>query len=165
MRQEILKSVRLLTTNGAKDCIIATKRKVDARAVYIGVLIIGYAVLIHLVTGTTLILNPDAGASTGPSSVVQLFGSTYIAGAAMLIAAGLAIVAHLHAPIRGWAFWPQQGLLMVAAIGAFVAVVMGNYADGVVRPTLFIATDQLPVMLLPFFHALAIILSRDYMAE
>jgi hypothetical protein len=77
----------------------------------------------------------------------------------------LAMAAHLHRPFRSWAYWPQQLLLVVAAVGALVAVVMGNYADGTVRPTLFIATDQLLVMLLPFFHALAIIFSRDYNPE
>lgn len=130
---------------------------------YVGALVIIYAIVVHLITGVVLIVNPDAGASTGPSSVVQLlFGSSMLAGLAMIIAATLAIAAHLHRPLRSWAFWPQQMLLVVAAVGALVAVVMGNYADGTVRPTLFIATDQLPVMLLPFFHALAIIFSRDY---
>ena len=126
-------------------------------------LIILYAIVVHVITGVVLIANPDAGASTGPSSIVQLcFDSSLLAGAAMLIAAALAIAAHFHRPWRSWAYWPQQLLLVVAAIGALVAVVMGKYADGVFRPTLFITTDQLPVMLLPFFHALAIIFSRDY---
>jgi len=129
-------------------------------------LIIMYAIVVHVITGVVLIINPDAGASTGPSSVVQLFfDSSLLAGIVMLIAAGLAMAAHLHRPLRSWAYWPQQLLLVVAAVGALVAVVMGNYADGTVRPTLFIATDQLPVMLLPFFHALAIVFSRDYDPE
>jgi hypothetical protein len=130
---------------------------------YVGALIIMYAIAVHLITGVVLIVNPDAGASTGPSSVVQLlFGSSLLAGLAMLVAAMLATAAHLVRPLRSWAYWPQQLLLMVAAVGALVAVVMGNYADGTVRPTLFIATDQLLVMLLPIFHALAIVFSRDY---
>jgi hypothetical protein len=129
-------------------------------------LIISYAIAVHLITGVVLILDPDAGASTGPSSVVQLFfDSSPLAGVAMVFAAALAIAAHLHRPLRSWAYWPQQLLLVVAAVGALVAVVMGNYADGVMRPTLFIATDQLLVMLLPIFHALAIIFSRDYNPE
>jgi hypothetical protein len=133
---------------------------------YAGMLIILYAIVVHVITGIVLILNPDAGASTGPSSVVQLlFDSSLLAGVAMLIAAALAAGACLHRPWRSWAYWPQQLLLVVAAVGALVAVVMGNYADGVVRPTLFIATDQLPVMLLPIFHAVAIVLSRDYHQE
>src|SRR3954451_8360464 len=126
-------------------------------------LIILYAIVVHVITGVVLILNPDAGASTGPSSVVELlFDSSLLAGVAMLVAAGLATGANFYRPWRSWAYWPQQLLLVVAAIGALVAVVMGNYADGVVRPTLFIATDQLPVMLMPIFHAVAIVLSRDY---
>jgi hypothetical protein len=133
---------------------------------YLGALVIFYAIVIHVVTGTILILDPNAGASTGPSSVVQLlFDSELLAGLAMLTAAGLAVAAHVFRPLRSWALWPQQLLLVVAAIGALVAVVMGNYADNTVRPTLFIATDQLPVMLLPIFHALAIIFSRDYNPE
>jgi len=118
---------------------------------YVGALVIIYAIVVHVITGVVLIVDPDAAASTGPSSVVQLlFDSSLVAGLAMLIAAALAIAAHLHRPLRSWAFWPQQLLLVVAAIGALVAVVMGNYADGTVRPTLFIATDQLPVMLRRF---------------
>jgi hypothetical protein len=130
---------------------------------YVGALVIFFAIVVHVITGVVLLVDPDAAASTGPSSVVQLlFDSSLLAGVAMLIAAALAIAAHFHRALRSWAYWPQQMLLVVAAIGALVAVVMGTYADGTVRPTLFIATDQLPVMLLPFFHALAIIFSRDY---
>lgn len=133
---------------------------------YLGALVIVYAIVIHVVTGTILVVDPDAGASTGPSSVVQLlFGSELLAGAAMLSAAALALAAHIFRSLRSWALWPQQLLLVVAAVGALVAVVMGNYADNTVRPTLFIATDQLPVMLLPVFHAFAIIFSRDYNPE
>jgi hypothetical protein len=130
---------------------------------YVGSLVVMYAITVHLITGVVLIADPDAAASTGPASVVQLlFDSPLLAGSAMVVAAVLAVGAHLFRPIRSWAFWPQQLLLIVAAIGALVAVVMGNYADGVVRPALFIATDQLLVMLLPIFHALAIVFSRDY---
>jgi hypothetical protein len=130
---------------------------------YVGVLVVIYAIAVHLITGVILIVNPDAGASTGPSSVVQLlFDSPLLAGVAMLIAAALAAAAHIYRPLGSWAFLPQQLLLIVAAVGALVAVVMGNYADGVVRPTLFILTDQLLVMLLPIFHAVAIIFLRDY---
>jgi hypothetical protein len=130
---------------------------------YVGSLVVMFAIAAHLITGVVLIVDPDAAASTGPASVVQLlFDSPLLAGLAMLVAAVLAVAAHLYRSIRSWAFWPQQLLLIVAAVGALVAVVMGNYADGVSRPTLFIATDQLLVMLLPIFHALAIVFSRDY---
>jgi hypothetical protein len=52
---------------------------------------------------------------------------------------------------------PQQTLLIVSAIGGMVAAALGHYADGVMRPHLFIAADQLPGVVAAVCHSFAII--------
>ena len=44
--------------------IIRPYRLVGATALYVGAIVILYAIVIHTVTGTILILDPDAGAFT-----------------------------------------------------------------------------------------------------
>lgn len=52
---------------------------------------------------------------------------------------------------------PQQYVLTYSAVAAGQAIWLGQYGDGVLRPSLFIAADQLPVILIAVFHSLAII--------
>lgn len=52
---------------------------------------------------------------------------------------------------------PQQLLLLESANRAILCIYAGSFADGVIRPRMFIFVDQLPAMLLAFFHTVALI--------
>lgn len=52
---------------------------------------------------------------------------------------------------------PQQLTLLLSALGACFAISASAFADGVVRPRLFIAADQLPAILSALFHTCAIV--------
>lgn len=98
---------------------------------YVGMLIIMYAIAVHQITGVVLIL------TLTPAPARPILGR-----AAVLRFEPAFRYRHAHRrayspPFPSWAYWPQQLLLVIAAVGALVAVVMGNYADGVTRPTLF----------------------------
>ena len=55
-------------------------------------------------------------------------------------------------------FLPQQALLSMSMLGSINAVARSTYADGVLRPQIFILSDQLPIILLAVCHTVAIIL-------
>ena len=123
-------------------------------------LIVWGATILHVIIGSLLLLYPDAGKSTGPAAVVDLFTITP-AGIIMLASSVLAVAAivlrrggnRLHLAL----VLPQQALLYIAAFGGLAAVLEGEYADGVTRPYEFILTDQLPIMLLALLHTLAVV--------
>lgn len=51
---------------------------------------------------------------------------------------------------------PQQGMMMIAAIGSLTSIILGHYADGTPYPRLFIFADQLPSLLTALWHTAAI---------
>lgn len=76
----------------------------------------------------------------------------------LIAVALLAVVGILHR--FWWAFLlliPQQILLYMSAIGAVESAWLSQFADGIIRPHTFIATDQAYSVLLALFHTVAII--------
>jgi hypothetical protein len=53
---------------------------------------------------------------------------------------------------------PQQALMSMTFVSCLSAVILGQYADGVPRPHMFILADQLPAILAAIFHTIALIL-------
>jgi hypothetical protein len=74
---------------------------------------------------------------------------------------GVAVLALLAVFSRGliyvWLLIPQQIVLMMSAAGAITAVYLSHFADGVERARIFIAADQIPVVLAALGHTAAII--------
>jgi hypothetical protein len=52
---------------------------------------------------------------------------------------------------------PQQFVLMVASLTSFRCVMQGHFADGIERSPMFILSDQAWVILLAYFHWIALI--------
>lgn len=52
---------------------------------------------------------------------------------------------------------PQQILLMMSAAGVVEAIYLGQFADGVLRPQAFIASDQIGTILFAIGHTTAMI--------
>ena len=63
----------------------------------------------------------------------------------------------LHFPWNAVFLIPQQSLLLVSAAGAITAMVLSQFADGVVRPRAFIAADQMHIVLAALGHGAAIV--------
>lgn len=116
-----------------------------------------YAVFLHGIWALMILASSDPFGST-PVHVLEV-GPRFLTA---LVLAGTAAMAVLGIGKRGTtAGWllllPQQVLLMISAIGGIVAAVLGHYADGVTRPNLFIAADQLPGIVAAVCHTFAII--------
>ena len=60
---------------------------------------------------------------------------------------------------------PQQLLLWLSAGGAFQAIWLGHFADGVQRSHAFILVDQCPTILIAIFHSWAMLLILRHGAD
>ena len=52
---------------------------------------------------------------------------------------------------------PQQILMLLSAISCVQAILLQQYADGVVRPFAFLLTDQLPMVLFAVIHTITLL--------
>lgn len=114
----------------------------------------------HLLIGPILVVSPNSAHSTGPSALFSFFGDSMAAGIVTTVVGlvALAILLRNHADdLSGWLLTPQSFLLFIASISALVAIVSGQYPDGVERPSAFILTDQALVLLVTLFHAVAVL--------
>ena len=116
-----------------------------------------YAVFLHGIWALMLLASDDPFGSTPLNSL--LLGHRYVTATVLLVASGLAVIGVQRKGTTAGSLLllPQQVLLMVSAVGGIVAAISGHYADGVVRPHLFIAADQLPGMVAAFCHTFAVI--------
>jgi hypothetical protein len=122
-----------------------------------------YAVFLHSIWAVMILASDDPFGST-PVHVLR-FGPRALTALVLLATAALAVggISRKGTP-AGWLLMlPQQILLMISAVGGLVAAALGHYADGVMRPHLFIAADQLPGIVAAVCHTFAIIdLHREH---
>ncbi len=122
--------------------------------------IIWWATVLHATWGVLVLLSATALGAT-PVALLELLvpGPRWILGLNYLIVAGLALWGLWSPPgkVRQLLFLPQQIFLLTAAIGSGSAVARGMYLDGTVRPSLFILSDQLPIMFLAAAYIVAVL--------
>lgn len=120
-----------------------------------------YASCLHLAWGVTLTISGGDGITSTPIfSLWQLMGWSYWRLIiALILVSGMALYGVGHKPsMLGLCLMiPQQILLLVSGLGSLHAVVLGAYADGVVRPWYFILLDQMPVILAAPLYTTAVI--------
>ena len=120
--------------------------------------IIWYAIVLHLAWAVMLLINGDA---LGATSTHYFHDWNRFAVSGFFFAvAGLAAWATTRKTMSMrtlLALLPQQLILMISAYCAFMAVWHSSYGDGVIRPTLFILADQLPVILTMVVHTITIV--------
>ena len=122
-------------------------------------LLIILVVVLHLNWGLTLFVFNLPYHTTGLSALIVLFGNSFFAGAFILAACVLAVVGLYKEDNHNTVFFmlPQQFILLVTSGAVLHAVVVSAFPDGVVRPRLFIWNDQLHLILLSWFHTVAIL--------
>ena len=125
-------------------------------------LIVIYAILLHFLQGSLMIISPDAGFVTSTSHVREwLQFSTFWLGVFYVLASVFSVVGLLvfgsGSLQRLLTLLPQQLFLTLAAAGAAVAIIDSQFADGVVRSRYFIAADQSPIIIAALLHSVAVI--------
>lgn len=121
------------------------------------ILIVCGVSFLHLMQGVLLIYAD--GAADGVSSMASLiaiFGSSFYVGIILIMASLFAVggiaVPLVSAWLRVAAVLPQQLILLIVAFGAIRYSVDARFADGVLRSSSFILTDQLPPIVLMLMH-------------
>ena len=129
-------------------------------------LFIYYASTLHIVWAIGLIFSPVRVYTTALSSIYTIFPFPHqwnITPTALIISSTLALLGILY-PFREPIFngnqfiikvmliLPQFFLILVSAMGAMQATSAGHFADGVMRPQMFIFLDQVyPIMFAAFY--------------
>lgn len=120
-------------------------------------IIILYAVTLHYVWSILGFFSPDAYNATALRAIFDLFGY-YTPIPCFLVATSALIGLRMPANTTSLALMiPQQMLLMLSAFGAVHAIAAGHFADGVVRPQTFIASDQVPAIIAAIGHTISIV--------
>ena len=122
--------------------------------------ILWYVIAVHILRGVLLLNSPEPAHITTIHTIVSLdLASVHGIGVLYLTVASLAIQGLF---IKGRAavpfLIPQGIVLLVAAYGALRAMILGTYADGVVRSPLFIMADQSPAVVIAVLYTLLLIL-------
>ena len=121
-------------------------------------LMIAYAACLHLTWGIMLLVDQVAANATPLHTLSRATHGSTTLGFALLAVGLLALVAILSpGKYRIALTLPQQLALLIGAAGALSAIIHSHYADGVPRPLLFIAADQLPALLVAVFHTAALL--------
>lgn len=117
-----------------------------------------YAILLQGITGILLLLSPDSiqVARLGVFNYIfpTILGAILMISAAILAAIGL----FYKKRVKKWYlfFFPSLFFLILSTVSALIYIVEGQYADGTVRPSIFILVDQLPALLSGGLYLLAI---------
>ena len=117
-----------------------------------------YAILLHITWGITLLVSQDPLGITGIASLVHLgVTSAQCVSIFYLLVALLALLGLAAPKPAGFFFMlPQQLVLLSAAFGAINAMVTGTFADGTVKSSTFLITDQAPTVIAAGLHTLAL---------
>jgi len=122
--------------------------------------IIWYAIALHWTWAFLLMGSNDPLNVTAIHSLRILTPGRYAMGSLLLLV-GLLAYLGLRRIDKGvsaiYFLLPQQFILTISAIGAFIAIKNGVFADGVVRSTSFLAADQAPAIFGAVFHTAALI--------
>lgn len=126
-----------------------------------GGLLFIYACILQLVWSVLILYSPQALLVTPLLGLTQLIGINHIFVSSILFFTDLAAIYFLaKKDLKASNFIyliPQQIILLLSAFGCLQAVILGHYADGVVRSHLFILADQLPNILIAFLYTIAIL--------
>ncbi len=100
--------------------------------------------------------------TTGIDLMMHLCGGNVLAGLAFIAAGMLASISTwstFEDPMTHIALlMPQQFLMFVSMVGAMQSMFLGRFADGIVRPPMFIFVDQVWLIVLCIAHVAAIVL-------
>lgn len=131
-----------------------------------GVLVITMASCIHFYEALVLIFTSSADSSVGISAMLSALpqciwiSQDHLLAISLIVAVALSVYATHNLAIHHIAAFvlllPQQTFLTIAAMGAFVDIFRGHYADGYIpivpHPSVFISVDQIGrILLAPFY--------------
>lgn len=127
-------------------------------------IIILYAISLHLIWGATLLFSGEIYHTTAIDETYRWVGTQPLIAGTFFIAigilAGIPLLRKIHPIVAVLMLIPQQFVLVLSTIGAIAAIVNGHYADMVPRPHGFIMIDKCDIPLATIWHT--VVLFRHY---
>lgn len=121
-------------------------------------LIMTYGAVLHIVWAGALVTSGALIHATALDPFYSFSINIWLLAGFLLVGSGLALWAiadtRLSPFVVSLFVLPQQFGLILSAIGAGTAITRGQFADGVIRDPMFLLVDQVPAILIAFFHAL-----------
>ena len=118
-----------------------------------------YGCVLHLIWAAALWASDTAVNGTAMNALYVVFGSTRVLFVALILVATSAAIGAVFKSKHS--FWflllPQQTFLLISAAGAFSAMWLGHFADGVARSQAFIVSDQIYPILTAVGHSIALL--------
>lgn len=125
----------------------------------INLLLIWYAIILQIITALFLLFYPEPIRIASLGVFYNIFAVPGIGALLMLIGVILALVGLRSSglnKLRFLFFLPQFTFLLLTSGSALNYIILGHYADGVIRPWQFIFIDQLHSLILVSLYTLAI---------
>lgn len=120
-------------------------------------IMVSYAITLHLVWAGILATDYEVTNATALNALARFIHPEPVLIGVLVTAALLAVWGMMtRYPWVVLLLMPQQVLLMMSAAGAFEAIWIAQFADGVVRSREFIAVDQIYSILAAVGHTVAI---------
>lgn len=118
-----------------------------------------YAILLHWVWGSVLMSSTAPLQVTAISTIIKIgLVSAPAAGLFYLLVAVTAMIGlFVHKKYSIFFLLPQSAVLWLGAYGAWKAMTLGMFADGVIRSHEFLITDQAPAVIAAIFHTAAVL--------
>lgn len=122
-----------------------------------------YAIALHFVWAFLLIYDPGTVNATPVHALYRIFAGlsyypdNFLAGICFFCSALATLGLATSRPWLVVLLIPQQVLLLMSATGAFEAMWLSQFADGVFRSRGFIIADQIPAVIAAVGHTVAII--------
>jgi hypothetical protein len=122
-----------------------------------GYLIVLYAIILHFVWAIALFFDTSPEFTTAISTLSVIF--TRPALITTLFSVAFSALMGLMNTFPGSFFFlfPQQIILFISAGAAIRAMVLSQFADGVVRPRAFLIADQSPAVIAASLHFIALL--------
>ena len=128
--------------------------------------VIWYALIVHVLWAVALLFDKSARLATAVGGVNDYIPTVWLTpvffAVSVLALASLRSSRHLYGYLL---VLPQQALIVMSGAASLHAILQSQYGDGVIRPWEFIAADQIPPILLSFFHTFAVLSHYGQTAE
>ena len=118
-----------------------------------------YVSVVQFVWGIILLIE-GAQLNVPLAGLLRVVGSERLLGLALIVASSAGVIARWkRVPPVDMIIYvvPQQIFLILAVVAGFIAVIKGQYADGIVRSRAFILSDQLPLIVGGIIHTVALV--------
>ena len=127
----------------------------------LALMVVWYAVALHLIWAICLFVSPAALHATAVAGPARLFPNRFGLAILLIAVASVAVISLFLkrlTPEKILLLVPQQLMLGLSAAAALSAMSHGHFADGVTRPHTFLVADQIPTVLALVFHSATIVI-------